>query len=85
MGFFKRVGTFGLGGIVGTGIGAIVASMLAPQTGEDLQKSINARIDEARAAGAAAEAETRQQMAERFRRKVSDPGAHTGDRRADSA
>ena len=77
MGFFKRVATFGLGGIVGGGIGAAVASFLAPQSGEKLQSSVNGLLDEARTAGDAAKAETEQKLIERFREKVNDPTAFT--------
>jgi gas vesicle protein len=77
MGFFKRVVTFGFGGIVGGGVGAAVASLLAPQSGEQLQKSVSGLMDEARTAGDAAKADTEQKLIERFRDKVNDPTAFT--------
>ena len=77
MGFFKRVVTFGFGGIVGGGIGAAVASLLAPQSGEQLRQSVSGLMDEARAAGDVAKAETEQKLIARFRDKVNDPTAFT--------
>jgi gas vesicle protein len=78
MGFVKRVVVFGVGGIVGGGIGAAVASLLAPQSGEKLQASVAEMMNEARAAGDAAKAETEREMIARFRDKVNDPTAFTG-------
>ncbi|MEJ7838743.1 MAG: hypothetical protein WKF81_07995 [Thermomicrobiales bacterium] len=77
MGFFKRVATFGLGGIVGGGIGAAVASFLAPQTGPQLQQSVTDLLDEAKTAGDAAKTETERQLVARFRDKVNDQDALT--------
>jgi gas vesicle protein len=78
MGFVKRIVVFGVGGIVGGGIGAAVASLLAPQSGEKLQASVAEMMNEARAAGDAAKAETEREMIARFRDKVNDPTAFTG-------
>lgn len=77
MGFFKRVATFGLGGIVGGGIGAAVASFLAPQTGSQLQQSVTNLVDEAKTAGDAAKTETERLLLARFRDKVNDQDALT--------
>jgi gas vesicle protein len=78
MGFVKRIVAFGLGGIVGGGIGAAVASLLAPQSGEKLQASVAEMMQEAKAAGDVAKAETEREMIARFRDKVNDPTAFTG-------
>lgn len=80
MGFFKRVATFGLGGIVGGGIGAAVASFLAPQTGDQLRQSVTDLIGEAKTVGEAAKVETEQKLIARFRDKVNDPEALTTTR-----
>jgi len=74
----KRVFKFGLGGAVGTGIGLVVGSLLAPQRGEDLQRASRALIEEAKRAGDAAQAQTQAQLQQRFRAKVDDPNALTG-------
>jgi len=74
----RRVLKFGLGGAVGAGIGVVVGSLLAPQKGEELQRSSRALIDEAKRAGDAAQAQKQAELEERFRARVSDPGAFTG-------
>lgn len=78
MGFIKRVATFGFGAIVGSGIGAAVASVLAPQSGQDLQRQVSGLMDEAKANGAAAEEATRTALQQRFREQVNDSNAFTG-------
>lgn len=82
MGFFKRIVSFGLGGIVGGGVGAVVASVMAPQSGEQLRGSVNGLLDEARTAGDAAKSQTEAAMIQRFRDKVGDPNAFSGDSKA---
>jgi gas vesicle protein len=78
MGFIKRVAVFGIGGIVGSGIGAAVASFLAPQSGQQLQQSVTDLIGEAKVAGEQAQAETEARLKQRFREQVNDPAAFTG-------
>lgn len=73
----RRVFKFGLGGAVGTGIGLVIGSLLAPQKGEDLQKSSRALIDEARRAGAEAQARTEAELTQKYRHRVSDQAAFT--------
>jgi gas vesicle protein len=64
---FKRLVTFGIGGAIGTVIGAAVASLMAPQSGKELQSSTRGLIDEVKAAGDQAQAETEARLRERFR------------------
>jgi gas vesicle protein len=78
MEFVKRIVVFGLGGIVGGGIGAAVASLMAPQSGEELQGTVQRVKSEAMAAGDAARTQTREAMIQRFRDKVNDQSAFTG-------
>lgn len=73
----RRVFKFGLGGAVGTGIGLVIGSLLAPQKGEDLQKASRNLIDEAKRAGAEAQARTEAELQQRFRNRVDDSTAFT--------
>jgi len=66
---------FIIGAAVGAAAGALVASMLAPQNGDDLKIKIRERIDEGRKARDQAEIETTEAMKQRFRNKVGDPDA----------
>lgn len=75
----KRVFKFGLGGALGAAIGAGVASLLAPQKGEELQTASRSFISEVKAAGDMAQQETETRMAQRFRVQVADDKALTGD------
>jgi gas vesicle protein len=74
----RRVFKFGLGGAIGTGIGLVVGSLLAPQRGEDLQQATRNLIDEAKRAGEEAQARTEAELRQRFRQDVHDPAALTG-------
>lgn len=78
MEFIKRLVAFGFGGVVGGGIGVAVASLLAPQSGEQLQDSVSKLKAEAEAAGDIAKAQTEEAMKQRFRDKVNDQTAFTG-------
>lgn len=62
----KRLIAFGVGGAIGTAIGAVVASLTAPQSGRELQASTQSFVDEVKAAGDAAQAETEAQLLKRF-------------------
>jgi gas vesicle protein len=73
----RRVFKFGLGGAVGTGIGLVIGSLLAPQKGEDLQKVSRALIDEAKRAGAEAQSRTEAELTQKFRNRVNDQAAFT--------
>lgn len=64
---FKRLIVFGIGGAIGTAIGAAVASLMAPQTGKELQASTHDLVDEVRSAGEQAQAQTEATLRERFR------------------
>ncbi|HEU0164464.1 MAG TPA: YtxH domain-containing protein [Thermomicrobiales bacterium] len=73
----KRLFNFGLGGAIGTAVGVIVGSLLAPQSGKELQHSTQRFVDEVKAGGDAAQAETEAQIRARFRNRVGDPTAMT--------
>lgn len=75
----KRVLKFGLGGAFGAAIGAGVASLLAPQRGEEFQATSRAFLDEVKSEGERAQQATEAEMSRRFRVQVSDDKALTGD------
>ncbi len=74
---FKRLLTFGVGGAIGTAIGMVVGSLMAPQSGKDLQRSTGAFVDEVKRAGDIAQANTEAQLKARFQERVNDPTALT--------
>lgn len=76
---FKRVFKFGLGGVLGAVVGAGVASLLAPQKGEELQRSSRQFLDDVKAEGDRAARETEERLAEKYRIQVNDDKALTGD------
>lgn len=53
--------------VIGAAVGVVVASVLAPKRGEELQSDIRAYLDEVRSAGAVAEAQRRAELESRFR------------------
>lgn len=75
----KRVFKFGLGGAFGAMIGAGVASLLAPQRGEEFQATSRAFLDEVKSEGERARQATEAELAERFRIQVNDDKALTDD------
>lgn len=75
----KRVFKFGLGGAFGAVIGAGVASLFAPQKGEDLQVASRTFLDEVKNEGDRAQRETEASLSERFRIQVADEKALTDD------
>ena len=63
------------GGLVGAAVGAAVTALLTPKRGEEVERDIRARIDDARRAREAAEAETARRLTAEFRASVHDPNA----------
>jgi len=74
---FKRLITFGLGGAIGTAVGVVVASLMAPQSGKELQQATGQFVDEVKRAGDLAQAETEERLKARFQNRVDDPTALT--------
>jgi gas vesicle protein len=66
---------FIFGAVAGAIIGMVIASMLTPQSGDELKVRIRERIDEGRRARAQAEVEEAERLTRYFRRKVGDPDA----------
>ncbi len=70
---------FLFGATLGALVGALIAMMLAPESGQQLRVRIRERIDEGRAARDLVEVETAEILRQKFRNKVGDPDALTGE------
>jgi gas vesicle protein len=79
MSALTRLVKFGLGGAVGAAVGGAAAYFFAPQSGTELSGKIQARMAEAKLAGAEAQAQTEQALINRFRATVNDPAALTAE------
>jgi gas vesicle protein len=75
MGVIKRLGSFIAGGILGAGVGAAVAMVVAPQSGEEFVDGVERRVDQAKRAGLEAQARTEEELIRRFRAETGDPDA----------
>jgi gas vesicle protein len=51
MGVLGRIGAFLGGGLLGAGIGAVIATLVAPQSGDDLRREVDRRVDQVKVAG----------------------------------
>ena len=75
MGVFGRIGSFIAGGALGAGVGAAVAMLAAPRSGEDLVNTVERRIDQVKLAGLEAQARTEEDLIRRFRAETGDADA----------
>ena len=75
MGFFGRIGAFIAGGVIGAGVGAVVATLNAPQSGDVFQKELELLGRRAKAAGDSAQRQTEEELIRRFRGETNDPDA----------
>lgn len=75
MGAIRRIGAFIVGGALGAGVGAAVAMLVAPQSGDDFVDGVERRIDQAKVAGLEAQARTEEELIRRFRAETNDPAA----------
>jgi gas vesicle protein len=75
MGVIKRLGSFIAGGVLGAGVGAAVAMVVAPQSGEEFVEGVERRVDQAKRAGLEAQARTEEELIRRFRAETGDPDA----------
>src|SRR5918997_593731 len=75
MGLIKRFGSFIAGGLLGAGIGAAVAMVVAPQSGDEFVEGVERRVDLAKRAGLEAQARTEEELIRRFRAETGDPDA----------
>lgn len=75
MGVIKRLGSFIAGGFLGAAVGAAVAMVVAPQSGEEFVEGVERRVDQAKRAGLEAQARTEEELIRRFRAETGDPDA----------
>ena len=75
MGALGRIGAFIVGGALGAGVGAAVAMLVAPQSGDEFVESVERRIDQVKVAGLEAQARTEEDLIRRFRAETGDPAA----------
>jgi gas vesicle protein len=75
MGAGKRWLKFAGGGLVGAGVGSVIAALLAPRSGEELKGKIADRLRETKIAGTEAKAAKEAELIQKFRAGVGDPGA----------
>lgn len=59
----------------GLAVGAVIASLVAPKSGQELQADASALFERVRTEGEQARVEAEEQAAERFRQRVNDPSA----------
>lgn len=74
-GVIGRVGAFIGGGLLGAGVGAAVAMLVAPQSGEEFVAGVERKVDQAKVAGLEAQARTEEELIRRFRAETGDPDA----------
>ncbi len=75
MGVFGRIGAFIAGGLIGVGVGAVVATLNAPQSGDEFQKEMDRLVSQAKDAGDSAQRQTEEELIRRFRGETNDPDA----------
>ena len=75
MSVLGRIGSFLAGGAFGAAVGAAAALLAAPQSGTELRKGIEQRVDQAKVAGLEAQARTEEELIRRFRAETNDPDA----------
>lgn len=75
MGAVGRIGAFLGGGLLGAGIGAAIAMLTAPQSGDQFRRDVERRVDQVRVAGLEAQARTEEELIRRFRTETGDPAA----------
>src|ERR687893_3326414 len=75
MELIKRLGSFIAGGLLGAGVGAAVAMVAAPQSGEQFVDGVERKVDQAKRAGLEAQARTEEELIRRFRAETGDPNA----------
>ena len=70
-----RIASFIAGGLLGAGVGAAVAMLVAPQRGDEFREEIEQRVDRVKVAGLEAQARTEEELIRRFRTETADPEA----------
>ena len=75
MGMLGRIGAFLAGGALGAGVGAAIAMLTAPQSGDQFRSGVERRVDQVKMAGLEAQAQTEEELIRRFRAETGDPAA----------
>jgi gas vesicle protein len=75
VGVVGRIGAFLAGGVIGAGVGAVVATLNAPQSGDEFQEELELLVTRAKAAGDSAQRLTEEELIRRFRAETNDPDA----------
>lgn len=75
MSLLGRLGAFIFGGLVGAGVGAAIATLVAPQSGDQFRQDVERKVDRAKIAGLEAQARTEEELIRRFRAETGDPEA----------
>ena len=75
MGMLSRIGAFLTGGILGAGVGAAIAMLVAPRSGDEFREEFERTVDQVKVAGLEAQARTEEEMIRRFRAETGDPDA----------
>lgn len=75
MGVLGRIGSFIGGGLLGAGVGAAIAMLTAPQSGDQFRRDMDRRVDQVKVAGLEAQARTEEELIRRFRAETGDPTA----------
>jgi gas vesicle protein len=70
-----RIGWFIAGGLLGAGVGAAAATLVAPLSGEAFRDDIEQRMDRVKVAGLEAQTRTEEELIRRFRAETADPEA----------
>lgn len=79
MGTLGRLGAFIGGGLLGAGVGAAIAVLNAPQSGDDLRKGVTHRVDLVKMAGVEAQTRTEEELIRSFRAQTGDPNVLRDD------
>jgi hypothetical protein len=75
MSLIGRAFKFTLGTAVGVGVGAAVGLLVAPESGQDLQRNLRDRVKRAKIDGLDAKLAKQSELIRRFRAEVNDPEA----------
>ena len=75
MSMVARLVKFGVGSVIGAGIGAAVGTLIAPDDGASFQSSIRARLRDAKDAGKRAQVDKQAELTRKYRGIVEDPSA----------
>jgi len=75
MGALKKIGKFGLGGIIGSALGIAGGLLAAPASGSETQRKLRERIQSVKLAGVEAQESKERELINRFRDGTADKNA----------